>query len=161
MIKRFSFKQISLSKVKTKLNGSKYCYPSPIVQLNISHFFGTYLKAQTVVFLTITFSNEGKCFQILLSITNNLIKRQSFVYTQCNDETIGFLTIQFSTSNLFAWFKCQTILFDPWIGHYRVLPSKAREDLGAMAIKGIPHSPKFQCYWSLTISLLNAISGHS
>ena len=35
-------------------------------------------------------------------ITNNLIKHQSFVYTQLNDQTFLFLTIQFNTSHLFS-----------------------------------------------------------
>ena len=44
-----------------KLNGSKYCYVSLTIQLNMS-----------------------------------------FVYTQLNDQTVLFLTIQFSISHLFA-----------------------------------------------------------
>ena len=35
---------------------------------------------------------------------------------------------------------------------------RARLDLGAMAMKCIPHSTKFQYYWSLTIKLFNVIS---
>ena len=58
----------------------------------------------------LTFLNEPKLFllhtvkwfQVLLYIANNSIKHQSFVYTQLNDETVLFLTIQFSTSHLFA-----------------------------------------------------------
>ena len=60
--------------------------------------------------LLITFLNEPqlilfhtvKWFQVLLCITNNSYKHQSFVYTQLNDQTILFLTIQFSVSDLFA-----------------------------------------------------------
>ena len=43
-----------------------------------------------------------KWFQILLCITNNTIKHQSFVYTQLNDQTVLFLTIQVSISHLFT-----------------------------------------------------------
>ena len=43
-----------------------------------------------------------KWFQVLLCITNNSFKHQSFVYTQLNDQTILFQTIQFSISHLFA-----------------------------------------------------------
>ena len=32
--------------------------------------------------------------------------------------------------------KCQTVLFDPWIGPYQVLQLRASVDLGAMAMKG-------------------------
>ena len=59
--------------------------------------------------LLITLLNELKlillltvrCFHILLSITNNSIKHQSFVYSQLNDQTV-----QFSISYLFGlvWF---------------------------------------------------------
>ena len=34
--------------------------------------------------------------------TNNSIKHQSFVYTELNDQTVLFQTIQFSISHLFA-----------------------------------------------------------
>ena len=39
----------------TKLNGSKYCYVSLTIQLNISHLF-TQLNDQTVLFQTIKFN---------------------------------------------------------------------------------------------------------
>ena len=58
-----------------------------------------------------------KSFKVLLCITNNSIK-QSFVYPQLNDQTVLFLTIQFSIIHLFAQFKCQTVLFDSLIGPY-------------------------------------------
>ena len=37
-------------------------------------------------------------FQVLLCITDDSIKHLSFVYTQLNDLTVLFLTIQFSIS---------------------------------------------------------------
>ena len=37
---------------------------------------------------------------------------QSFVCTQLNDQTVLFLTIQFSMSLICTQFKCQTVLFD-------------------------------------------------
>ena len=43
-----------------------------------------------------------KWFQVLLWITNNSIKPQSFVYTQLNDQTILFQTIQFCMRHLFS-----------------------------------------------------------
>ena len=50
--------------------------------------------------LLITFFNGPtvKWFQALLCITNNLIKYQSFVYTQLNDQTLLLQTIQLSIS---------------------------------------------------------------
>ena len=53
-----------------------------------------------------------KWLQVLLCITNNSIKHQSFVYTQLNDQTVLFLTIQFSII-VCTYLKCQTVLFDP------------------------------------------------
>ena len=46
--------------------------------------------------------NKVKWFLVLLCITNNSIKYQSFVYTQLNDQTVLFLTIQFSINHLYT-----------------------------------------------------------
>ena len=46
-----------------------------------------------------------KWFQILLCITNNSIKHQSFVYIQLNDQTVLFQTIQFSMSTKINYSK--------------------------------------------------------
>ena len=43
-----------------------------------------------------------KWFQVLLCITNKAIKYQPFVYTQLNNQTALFQTIQLSISHLFA-----------------------------------------------------------
>ena len=55
--------------------------------------------------LLIIFLNEPKLI-ILHTVkwfqVNNSIKYQSFVYTQLNDQTVLFLTIQFGISHLFA-----------------------------------------------------------
>ena len=56
-----------------------------------------------------------------------------FVYTQLNVKTVLSQTIQFSIS---TQFKYQTVLFDPYIGPYQVLPLRAKVDLGAMVMKG-------------------------
>ena len=40
--------------------------------------------------------DKVKQFQVLLCITNNSIKHQPFIYTQLNDQTVLFQTIQFS-----------------------------------------------------------------
>ena len=46
--------------------------------------------------------------------TSNSIKHRSFVYTQLNDRTVLFQTIQSSISHLFAHsLNSQTVLFDP------------------------------------------------
>ena len=60
--------------------------------------------------------NKVKLFQVLLCITNSSIKHQSFVYTQLNDQTVLFQTIQFSMSFVCTQFKCQTILYNLLIG---------------------------------------------
>ena len=46
--------------------------------------------------------NKVKWFKVLLCITNDLFKLQSFIYSQLNDQTVLFLTIHFSISHLFA-----------------------------------------------------------
>ena len=51
-----------------------------------------------------------KWFQVLVCITNNLIKHQSFTQTQLNDQIVPFQILQF---NICSQFKCQTVLFDP------------------------------------------------
>ena len=61
--------------------------------------------------LLITFLNEPKLillltfklFKILQFITNNSIKRQSFIYAQLNHQKDLFQTIQLSLSRLFAF----------------------------------------------------------
>ena len=62
-------------------------------------------------------------FQVLLCITNNLIKHKSFVYKQ---------------------FKYRTVLFEPQIGPYQVLPLRVWEDLRAMEMNKyfkLPRAP--------------------
>ena len=50
---------------------------------------------------------------------------------------ILFLTIQFSISHLFAFsLKCRTVLFNPLIGPYQVLPLWATINLKAITMKG-------------------------
>ena len=57
--------------------------------------------------------NKVKWFQVLLCITNNSIKHQSFIYTQLNDQTVPFKTIQFIISHLLALsLNGKTALFD-------------------------------------------------
>ena len=47
-------------------------------------------------------SLEVKWLYILLCITNNSNKHQSFIYAQLNDQTVLLLKIQFSISHLFV-----------------------------------------------------------
>ena len=75
----------------------------------------------------------------MLCIINNLIKHQSFVYAQIDDQTVLLLTINFSIS---TQFKCQKVIFNPLIGPCQVLPLRAKVDLGAMAMKGYSAFPK-------------------
>ena len=107
------------------------------------------------LFLAVQLSkiNEVKWFQVLLCITNNSFKYQSFVYIQLNDQTVLFLTFQVFRC---THFQCKTFLFDPLIGRYQVLQLpewtwKRRQ------WKGTLHSPTLQHYWSLIIRLYNVI----
>ena len=51
--------------------------------------------------------NKVKLFQVFLCITNKSIIPQWIVFTDINDKTVLFQTIEFSISNLIA-LKCQT-----------------------------------------------------
>ena len=75
-----------------------------------------------------------KWFQILLCITNNSVKHQSFVYTSLNDQFL-FLIIQFSASHLFGHSLNIKQSYLTHIGPYQVLLLWVRVDLGAMAMK--------------------------
>ena len=79
-------------------------------------------------------ASKVKWFQVLLFITNNLIKPQLFIYTQLNVKTVVFQTIQFSRS---TQFKCQTVKFDSLIGPIQILALRTR-----MAMKGYSAFPK-------------------
>ena len=46
--------------------------------------------------------NKVKWFQVLLRITNNSIKHQSYVYTELNVKTVLFQTIQFCLNTQFS-----------------------------------------------------------
>ena len=77
-------------------------------------------------------------------------------------KTFLFQAIQFSQTVLIQIIQfsisMKLVLFNPLIGPYQVLPFRARVDLGAMAMKGAPHSPKLQHHWNLTIRLFSVIS---
>ena len=49
--------------------------------------------------------NKAKCFQVLLCITMDSIKYQSFIYTQLNVKTVLFQTIHFCISKQFECHK--------------------------------------------------------
>ena len=72
------------------------------------------------------------------------MKHQSFVYTQLIYHVILFVTIQFSIRHSFAlsYDDRYSVLFDPEIGPYQVLPLQARVNLGAMAMKRYSAFPK-------------------
>ena len=68
--------------------------------------------------------------------------KQSFVYTQLNDQTVLFLTIQFNISHLFT----QSLNVKQFCFTLSGTNTKVRVDLGAMAMTGTPCSPKLQYY---------------
>ena len=69
--------------------------------------------------------------------------KQSFGYAQLNAKTVLFLPIQFSINTQFKW---QTVLSDPYIGPYLVLPLRARVEQVAMAMEGHSAFPKAPGY---------------
>ena len=52
--------------------------------------------------LNLALVNKLKWFLVLLWITNNSIKNNVFLYKHLNDQTVLFVTIQFSISHLLA-----------------------------------------------------------
>ena len=91
-----------------------------MLNLHYTHILNIFVNMICKHILLITFLNDPKfillCrvkwFQVLLCITNNSIKHQSFVYTQLNHHTDLFLTTEYK-SFVCTQFKCQTVLFDP------------------------------------------------
>ena len=117
--------------------------------------------------LLITFLNKSmlllwhtvKWFQVLYGIIDNSIRHQSFVYTQLNDQTIQFLTVQFSISHLFALSldakqSYLTRRYDP----IRCYHSETEWNLERWHWSCALHSPNLQHYWSFTIILFDVIS---
>ena len=78
-----------------------------------------------------------KWFPIFISNTNSSIYNQSFGCTQLNGFKYCYVTVTIShTSFVCIQFKCQTVVFDPLIGPFLVLPFCVRVDHGTMAMKG-------------------------
>ena len=75
---------------------------SVIICLHTVKWFQVLIFNTTYLIQHYSFVCTVKWFQVLLCITNNTIKHQSFVYIQLNDQTVLFLTIQFSISHLFV-----------------------------------------------------------
>ena len=92
--------------------------------------------------------NKVKWFQVLLYISNNSIRHQSFVYTQLNDQTVLFLTIQVICLHTIIL----THRFDP-ISCYH-----SGSEWTWLQWRDTLHSPKLQHYWSLTMRLFSVIS---
>ena len=65
--------------------------------MNSKHIWLTFLNEPKLILL-----HTVKRLQVLLCITNNSIKHQSFVYTQLINQTVLFQTIQFSINHLLA-----------------------------------------------------------
>ena len=98
----------------------------------------------------------------MLCITNNLIKHQSFVYTQLNNLTTLFLRIQLSISHLFALYLNvkQFYLNHRWdpirCNHSRPV------NLGVMAMKGYSAFPKAPALLELHHQIVRiSYPGHS
>ena len=96
----------------------------------------------------------------MLSITNNSIKHQSFVYTQLNNQKILFSnsSIQFSIGRQF---KCQTVLFELKIGPYQVLPLRAKVGLGSNSNEVFCIPQSYSNTEALSTDCLVSYPGHS
>ena len=94
-----------------------------------------------------------KWFQVLLCITNNSFNLQRFVYTQLNDQSVIFQTIQFS---IFICFALSLNVKQFYLTHRWTLGTEWIQEWWQW--KGTLHSPKLRHYWSLTIRLFSVIS---
>ena len=91
-------------------------------------------------------------------ITNNLIKYQSFVYTQLNDQTVLLQIIQFSISHLFAHsLNVKQFFLILWLDPIRRYHTESDWTREWWQWMGTLHFPKLQHYWSLIIRLFNVI----
>ena len=87
-----------------------------------------------------------------IAIISNNSSRQTFDYTQLNDQTVPCQTIKFSIRYL--QFKCQTVLFDPEVSD--ATPSQSGQESNGNGV--FLHIP--QSFWvlSFTISCFNIMS---
>ena len=62
-----------------------------------------------IVLSTINHLFAMNIFQVLLGITNNKVRHQSFVYTHLNDQTVLLQIVNLTQAIFFCTvFKCQT-----------------------------------------------------
>ena len=100
-----------------------------------------------------------KWFQVFQCITKNSISHPSFIYTQLNDQTVLFLTIQISISHLFG--HSLNVKQSIWPIDRTQSGGTAPEPEWTWERrqwKGNPYFPNLQHYWSLTIRLFSVIS---
>ena len=95
-----------------------------------------------------------KWFQVLLCITNNSIKHQSFVYTQLNDQTLLFLSHLFALS-----LNVRQFYLTDRLDSIRYPHSGPECTWERWQWRVTTHSTKLHHYWSLIIRLFNEISG--
>ena len=96
---------------------------------------------------------------VFLCITSNSINHQSFIYSQINDQTVLFLTIQLSISHFFShtW-NVKKFYLTHRLDFIKCYHSKSEWTWEQWQWRAIKHSPKLQYYLSLTIRLFSVIS---
>ena len=98
-----------------------------------------------------------KWFQVLLCITNNSIKYQSFVYTQLNHQIVLFQIIQFCSSHLFTLsLNVKQFHLTHKLDPIRCYYSGPEWTWEQWQWRGIPHFPNLQG-WSLAIRWFNVM----
>ena len=103
-----------------------------------------------------------KWYQVLLCITNNSIKHQAFVYTQLNDQTVLFQTIQFSICYLSIFsLKVKYLHLTQNRGPYQVLSLRFTVDLGAIAMKRYTTFPQITALLEPRYQIFVSYLGHS
>ena len=97
--------------------------------------------------IKIFFRTRGNLF-----ITNNQIKHQSFFYTEFKDQTILFLTIQFSINFLFPLSLNVRQFYSIQQGH---------SEPGSDGNEGVLHILQSASITRVSLTLFNVITGHS
>ena len=121
----------------TYVNSFNYCNSILIIRLHSVKWlqvlpFNTNYLIQHLPFVCTQLNGSNYCYVSLIIQLNN-----NHLFTQLNDQTVLFQTIQFSISHLFAFsLNVKQFYLTPLIEPYQVLPLRIRVDLGVMAMKG-------------------------
>ena len=137
------------------LFNAKFCFYIYIKYIWFENTFCRYTVKWSVLLLTIQFSISQQSQRVpSIAMNNNSIKHQSFLYTQLNDQTVLYLTIQYNISYLLALsLNVKQFYFTHRYDTFRCYHSKSEWTREWWHWRGTLHSPKLehhhqivQCY---------------